>query len=73
MECLYIVPQHPATDQQVTGADTLYNSCVQLISNCDFKILVGYVYIYSFYCNHFIYMWHLSVLDGNGYNRPEDV
>ena len=24
------------------------------------------------YCNHFMYMWHFSVVDGNGYEPPED-
>jgi hypothetical protein len=29
-------------DEQMTGADISYYSCVQIISNCDFRILRDY-------------------------------
>jgi hypothetical protein len=47
MECLQIVPQRHTTDQQTTRADMSYNTCVQLILNCDFKILHDYFIVYN--------------------------
>jgi hypothetical protein len=48
--------QHSAGGEQTAGADRLYDSCVQLFPNCDFKMLrVCFIVCKQVFCNLFIY------------------